>query len=86
MSPLNPQYLTKKQTVFQKIADLVEKFKGIGGKVWYENSWKIYLSTENFIPDDIQVPKWVGPFIEHYEKSKKYDSIRKLILESKEIL
>ena len=54
MSPLNPQYLTKKQTVFQKIADLVEKFKGIGGKVWYENSWKIYLSTENFIPDDIQ--------------------------------
>ncbi len=35
---------------------------------------------------DIQVPKWVGPFIEHYEKSKKYDSIRKLILESKEVL
>ncbi|MGJ0457005.1 hypothetical protein NG782_09930 [Aliarcobacter cryaerophilus] len=33
MSPLNPQYLTKKQTVFQKIADLVEKFKGVGGKV-----------------------------------------------------
>lgn len=31
MSPLNPQYLTKKQTVFQKIADLVEKFKGVGG-------------------------------------------------------
>ena len=48
MSPLNPQYLTKKQTVFQKIADLVEKFKGVGGKVWYENSWKISLSTENF--------------------------------------
>ncbi|WP_141052207.1 type I restriction endonuclease subunit R [Aliarcobacter cryaerophilus] len=33
MSPLNPQYLTKKQTVFQKIATLVEKFKGVGGKV-----------------------------------------------------
>ena len=48
MSPLNPQYLAKKQTVFQKIADLVEKFKGVGGKVWYENSWKISLSTENF--------------------------------------
>ena len=31
MSPLNPQYLTKKQTVFQKIVSLVEKFKGIGG-------------------------------------------------------
>ena len=31
MSPLNPQYLTKKQSVFQKISALVEKFKGIGG-------------------------------------------------------
>lgn len=33
MSPLNPQYLTKKQTVFGKIAAFVEKFKGIGGTV-----------------------------------------------------
>lgn len=33
MSPLNPQYLTKKQSVFQKIAAFVEKFKGVGGKV-----------------------------------------------------
>jgi type I restriction enzyme R subunit len=33
MSPLNPQYLTKKQTVFQKIAAFVEKFKGVGGRV-----------------------------------------------------
>jgi type I restriction enzyme R subunit len=33
MSPLNPQYLTKKQSVFQKIAEFVEKFKGVGGKV-----------------------------------------------------
>jgi type I restriction enzyme R subunit len=33
MSPLNPQYLTKKQTVFQKIAAFVEKFKGVGGQV-----------------------------------------------------
>lgn len=32
MSPLNPQYLSKKQTVFQRIALLVEKFKGVGGK------------------------------------------------------
>ena len=31
MSPLNPQYLTKKQTVFQKLAAFVEKFKGVGG-------------------------------------------------------
>lgn len=30
MSPLNPHYLTKKQSVFQKIAQFVEKFKGIG--------------------------------------------------------
>lgn len=31
MSPLNPKYLTKKQTAFQKIAAFVEKFKGVGG-------------------------------------------------------
>ena len=30
-SPLNPQYLPKKQTVFQKrIVAIIEKFKGIG--------------------------------------------------------
>ena len=33
MSPLNPQYLTKKQSVFQKIATFVEKFKGVGGQL-----------------------------------------------------
>jgi type I restriction enzyme R subunit len=33
MSPLNPQYLTKKQSVFQKITAFVEKFKGVGGAV-----------------------------------------------------
>ncbi|MGP1622870.1 HsdR family type I site-specific deoxyribonuclease [Bacteroides heparinolyticus] len=33
MSPLNPQYLTKKQSVFQKIAAFIEKFKGIGGSI-----------------------------------------------------
>ncbi|BAW81070.1 DEAD/DEAH box helicase [Candidatus Nitrosoglobus terrae] len=33
MSPLNPQYLTKKQSVFQKITAFVEKFKGVGGKI-----------------------------------------------------
>jgi type I restriction enzyme R subunit len=33
MSPLNPQYLTKKQSVFQSIAAFVEKFKGVGGKI-----------------------------------------------------
>ncbi len=29
MSPLNPQYLTKKQRVFEKIAVFVEKYKGV---------------------------------------------------------
>jgi len=29
MSPLNPKYLTKKQTVFRKVADFVERYKGI---------------------------------------------------------
>lgn len=33
MSPLNPQYLTKKQRVFQKISNFVEKFKGVGGQI-----------------------------------------------------
>ena len=33
MSPLNPQYLTKKQNVFQKLILFVEKFKGVGGKL-----------------------------------------------------
>ena len=33
MSPLNPQYKTKKQTVFQKVSAFVEKFKGVGGQV-----------------------------------------------------
>lgn len=31
MSPLNPQFKTKKQTVFEKIVAFVEKFKGVGG-------------------------------------------------------
>ena len=30
MSPLNPQYKTKKQKVWQKISKFVEIFKGIG--------------------------------------------------------
>ena len=33
MSPLNPQYLTKKQSVFEKIVAFVEKFKGVGGEL-----------------------------------------------------
>lgn len=33
MSPLNPLYLTKKQSVFQKIVAFVEKYKGVGGQI-----------------------------------------------------
>ncbi len=33
MSPLNPRYLTKKQSVFEKISAFVEKFKGVGGQL-----------------------------------------------------
>lgn len=33
MSPLNPQYLTRKQSVLQKITAFVEKFKGVGGQI-----------------------------------------------------
>lgn len=33
MSPLNPKYLKKKKSVFQKIADFVAKFKGVGGEI-----------------------------------------------------
>ena len=33
ISPLNPKYLIKKQTVFKKIAAFIEKFKRIGGKI-----------------------------------------------------
>ncbi|EAA9276478.1 HsdR family type I site-specific deoxyribonuclease [Salmonella enterica] len=33
LSPLNPQYKTKKQTVFQKIGAFIEKFKGVGGQI-----------------------------------------------------
>lgn len=33
MSPLNPKYHTKKQSVFEKISAFVEKFKGVGGAI-----------------------------------------------------
>jgi type I restriction enzyme R subunit len=33
MSPLNPQYLTKKQRIYQKITAFIEKFKGVGGQI-----------------------------------------------------
>lgn len=33
MSPLNPQYLTKKQSVFQRIVAFVEKFRDIGWQI-----------------------------------------------------
>ena len=33
MSPLNPAYLTKKATVFERVSDFVAKFKGVGGQL-----------------------------------------------------
>lgn len=33
MSPLNPEYLSRKHSVFQKLAAYVEKFKGVGGEI-----------------------------------------------------
>lgn len=33
MSPLNPAYLTKKGSVFQRVSDFVAKFKGVGGQL-----------------------------------------------------
>ncbi len=33
MSPLNPLYLTKKQSVFEKMSAFVEKFRGVGGQI-----------------------------------------------------
>lgn len=33
MSPLNPLYLTKKHSVFQKLTSFIDKFKGIGGQL-----------------------------------------------------
>ncbi len=33
MSPLNPMYLTKKKSVFQKLVLFIEKFKGVGGQL-----------------------------------------------------
>ncbi len=33
MSPLNPEYRAKKQSVFQKISAFVEKFKGVGRQI-----------------------------------------------------
>ena len=33
MSPLNPQYRTKKQNVLHKITAFVEKYKGVGGEI-----------------------------------------------------
>jgi type I restriction enzyme R subunit len=46
MSPLNPQYLTKKQSVFQKIAAFVEKFKGVGGAGLRSCKGVLYMSIK----------------------------------------
>ena len=33
MSPMSPKYLDKKKDVFQKIAEFVEEFRGVGGEI-----------------------------------------------------
>lgn len=33
LSPLNPQYKTKKKTVYQKVSAFIDKFKGVGGRI-----------------------------------------------------
>lgn len=33
MSPLNPEYLKRKNAVFQRVSDFVAKFKGVGGRI-----------------------------------------------------
>ena len=40
------------------------------------------INNWGFTKDDktIPVPKWVVPFLEHYEKSKKYDYLMNEIL------
>ena len=40
------------------------------------NNWG-FKTNDKIIP----VPKWVKPFLEHYEKSKKYDYLMKEISE-----
>lgn len=39
------------------------------------NNWG-FKTNDKIIP----VPKWVKPFLEHYEKSRKYDYLLKEIL------
>ena len=33
MSPLRPEYLPKKKSIFKRISEFVEKFKDVGGKI-----------------------------------------------------
>ena len=40
------------------------------------NNWG-FKTNDKIIP----VPKWIKPFLEHYEKSKKYDYLMKEISE-----
>lgn len=47
MSPLNPQYLQKKQNVFQKISAFIEKFKGIGGEI-KGDAMRVDISRQHF--------------------------------------
>jgi predicted transcriptional regulator len=41
------------------------------------NNWG-FQANDKIIP----VPRWVVPFLDHYEKSRKYDSLLKEILKA----
>jgi len=70
MSPLNPQYLTKKQSVFQRIAAFVEKFKGVGGRVWSKR-YKVLTFLKRLYNCTKQSEKISSPPIRHAFMSNK---------------
>lgn len=60
--------LTISQKDFSSIADI--PYSTI-------NNWG-FQANDKIIP----VPRWVGPFLDYYEKSRKYDSLLKEILKA----
>lgn len=74
MSPLNPQYRTKKQNVFQKIALFVEKYKGVGGQLWQKKNitiacnWQFFCHSfwilKNYANPSGQNCSWCGRYVD----------------------
>lgn len=63
------QELHLKKTDFMKITCLNK------GTVYNWGTSRIIDGKKKTIP----IPNWVKPFLEYYEKSKKYDEIRQLL-------